>query len=120
MDSTDALSRYHARPTLGVQRAVCLSIYIYIYIYISYVRHFWSRGPRATRKRKPAHLKFKGHMHACCIIICSKRQPGHHYTYRASTHVQQLSDNQQRRLEAETTHEREERLQQLSAAQVRS
>ena len=45
-------------------------------------------------------------------IICSKRQPGHHYTYRASTHVQQLSDNQQRRLEAETTHEREERLQQ--------
>ena len=50
----------------------------------------------------------------------SKRQPGHHYTYRASTHVQQLSDNQQRRLEAETTHEREERLQQLPAAQVRS
>ena len=98
---------------------VCLSVYIYIYI--SCVRHFWSRGPRATRKRKPAHLKFKGHMHACCIIfICSKRQPGHHYTYRASTHVQQLSDNQQRRLEAETTHEREERLQQLSAAQVRS
>ena len=72
------------------------------------------------------------------LYICSKRQPGHHYTYRASTHVQQLSDNQQRRLEAETTHvqqlsdnqqrrleaetthEREERLQQLSAAQVRS
>ena len=41
--------------------SVCLSI--------SYVRHFWSRGPRATRKRKPAHLKFKGHMHACCIIL---------------------------------------------------
>ena len=82
---------------------------------ISYVRHFWSRGPRATRKRKPAHLKFKGHMPACCIYVA-----GHHYTYRASTHVQQLSDNQQRRLEAETTHEREERLQQLSAAQVRS
>ena len=40
-----------------------------IYIYISYVRHFWSRGPRATRKRKPAHLKFKGHMHACCILL---------------------------------------------------
>ena len=39
-------------------------------------------------------------------------------TYRASTHVQQLSDNQQRRLEAETTHEREERLQQLSAARL--
>ena len=58
-------------------------------------------------------------MHAA-LYICSKRQPGHHYTYRASTHVQQLSDNQQRRLEAETTHEREERLQQLSAAQVRS
>ena len=38
-------------------------------IYISYVRHVWSRGPRATRKRKPAHLKFKGHMHACCIIF---------------------------------------------------
>ena len=53
------------------------------------------------------------------LYICSKCQPGHHYTYRASTHVQQLSDNQQRRLEAETTHEREERLQQLSAAQVR-
>ena len=33
-------------------------------LYISYVRHFWSRGPRATRKRKPAHLKFKGHTHA--------------------------------------------------------
>ena len=32
-------------------------------LFISYVRHFWSRGgPRATRKRKPAHLKFKGHM----------------------------------------------------------
>ena len=30
------------------------------------------------------------------------------------------SINQRRRLEAETTHEREERLQQLSAAQVRS
>ena len=105
-------------PTLGVQRArclsVCLSIYIYIYIYISYVRHFWSRGPRATRKRKPAHLKFKGHMHACCIILYVANAS------RASTHVQQLSDNQQRRLEAETTHEREERLQQLSAAQVRS
>ena len=59
-------------------------------------------------------------MHA--VYIASKRQPGpgHHYIYRASTHVQQLSDNQQRRLEAETTHEREERLQQLSAAQVRS
>ena len=96
--------------------SVCLSIYIYI----SYVHNFWSRGPRATRKRKPAHLKFKGHMHACMLYICSKRQPGHHYTYRASTHVQQLSDNQKRRLEAETTHEREERLQQLSAAQVRS
>ena len=35
-----------------------------LYIYISYVRHFWSRGPRAMRKCKPAHLKFKGHMHA--------------------------------------------------------
>ena len=58
--------------------------------------------------------------HACMLCICSKRQPGHHYTYRASTHVQQLSDNQQRRLEAEITHEREERLKQLSAAQVRS
>ena len=60
-------------------------------------------------------------MHAVYMYyLCSKRQPGHHYTYRASTHVQQLSDNQQRRIEAETTHEREERLQQLSAAQVRS
>ena len=38
-------------------------------LYISYVRHFWSRGPRATRKRRPAHLKFKGHMHACCIYV---------------------------------------------------
>ena len=52
-----------------VCQSVCLYIYIYIYIYISYVRHFWSRGPRATRKRKPAHLKFKGHMHACCITL---------------------------------------------------
>ena len=144
-------------PTLGVQRAPCLSVCLYIYIYISYVRHFWSRGPRATRKRRPAHLKFKGHMHACCIIGASvseshlgsstrplsvclsvclyiyisyvrhfgsrgpratrKRKPAHlkfkghmHacciYTYRASTHVQQLSDTQQRRLEAETTRER--------------
>ena len=103
-----SLGRAWVSPTLGVQRArclsVCQSVCLYIYIYISYVRHFWSRGPRATRKRKPAHLKFKDHLHACCII----------------THVQQLSDNQQRRLEAETTHEREERLQQLSAAQVRS
>ena len=48
--------------------SVCLSVCLYIILYISYVRHFWSRGPRATRKRKPAHLKFKGHMHACCII----------------------------------------------------
>ena len=38
---------------------------------ISYVRHFCSRGPRATRKRKPAHLKFKGHMHACCIYVAN-------------------------------------------------
>ena len=92
-----------------------LSVCLYIYI----VRPpFLVLRPPRYAKRKPAHLKFKGHMHACCI--CSKRQPGHHYTYRASTHVQQLSDNQQRRLEAETTHEREERLQQLSAAQVRS
>ena len=45
------------------------SVCLYIYIYISYVRHFLSRGPRATRKRKPAHLKFKGHMHACCIYV---------------------------------------------------
>ena len=48
--------------------SVCLSVCQSVYIYISYVRHFWSRGPRATRKRKPAHLKFKGHMHACCIL----------------------------------------------------
>ena len=47
--------------------SVCLSIIIYI----SYVRNFWSRGPRATRKRKPAHLKFKGHMHACCIYVAN-------------------------------------------------
>ena len=33
--------------------------------------------------------------------------------------LQQLSDNQQRRLEAETTHEREKRLQQLSDNQQR-
>ena len=46
---------------------VCLSVCLSVCLYISYVRHFWSRGPRATRKRKPAHLKFKGHMHACCI-----------------------------------------------------
>ena len=46
---------------------VCLSVCLYI----SYVRHFWSRGPRATRKRKPAHLKFKSHMHACCIYVAN-------------------------------------------------
>ena len=50
---------------LSVSLSVCQSVCLYI----SYVRHFWSRGPRATRKRKPAHLKFKGHMHACCIIL---------------------------------------------------
>ena len=54
---------------LSVSLSVCQSVCLYIYIYISYVRRFWSRGPRATRKRKPAHLKFKGHMHACCIIL---------------------------------------------------
>ena len=44
--------------TLGPQRAPCLSVYIYL------VRQsFWScGGPRTTRKRKPAHLEFKGHM----------------------------------------------------------
>ena len=50
---------------------VCLSVCLSVYIYISYVRHFWSRGPRATRKRKPVHLKFKGHMHACCIYVAN-------------------------------------------------
>ena len=49
--------------------SVCLSVCLYIF----YVRHFWSRGPRATRKRKPAHLKFKGHMHACCIVANASR-----------------------------------------------
>ena len=87
------------------------------HLYISYVRHFWSRGPRATRKRKPAHLKFKGHMHACCIYVANASRA---ITTLIEHLLQQLSDNQQRRLEAETTHEREERLQQLSAAQVRS
>ena len=67
------LSIYILRPSFLVPPwefnapPVCLSIYIYI----SYVRHFWSRGPRATRKRKPAHLKFKGHMHACCIYVAN-------------------------------------------------
>ena len=106
--------------------SVCLSVCLYIYI--SYVRHFWSRGPRATRKRKPAHLKLKGHMHACCIYVANASLSiyiyisyvRHSRSAAVATHVQQLSDNQQRRLEAETTHEREERLQQLSAAQVRS
>ena len=51
--------------------SVCQSVCLYIYIYISYVRHFWSREPRATRKRKPAHLKFKSHMHACCIYVAN-------------------------------------------------
>ena len=55
--------------SLSVCQSVSLSVCLYIYIYISCVRHFWSRGPRATRKRKPAHLKFKGHMHACCILL---------------------------------------------------
>ena len=48
-------------------------------------------------------------------MLYSKRQPGHHYTYN----MYSSSDNQQRRLEAETTHEREERLQQLSDNQQR-
>ena len=116
-----SVSEPHLVPWEFNAPAVCLSVCLYIYIYISYVRHFWSRGPRATRKRKPAHLKFKGHMHACCILLyVANASRAITNTYRASTHVQQLSDNQQRRLEAETTHEREERLQQLSAAQVRS
>ena len=59
-------------------RPLSVYIYIYIYIYISYVRHFWSRGPRATRKRKPAHLKFKGHMHACCIYVANTSRPSLH------------------------------------------
>ena len=83
-----------------------------VYIYISYVRHFWSRGPRATRKGKPAHLKFKGHMHACCIYVANASRAITTLIERLHMY---LSDNQQRRLEAETTHEREERLQQLYA-----
>ena len=83
-------------PTLGVQRAPCLSVslsvYIYIYIYISCVRHFWSRGPRATRKRKPAHLKFKGHMHACCIYVANASRAITTLIERLHMHVQQLSD----------------------------
>ena len=48
------------RAKLGAQRTPCLPVCLYR---VSYVRHSWSRGsPRATRKRKPAHLKFKGHM----------------------------------------------------------
>ena len=75
--------------------------------------------------RGMSNMQLKGGPHgawagACRTSSGSQRQPGHHYTDRASTHVQQLSDNQQRRLEAETKHEREERLQQLSAAEVRS
>ena len=104
-------------------------IYIYIYIYISYVRHFWSRGPRATRKRKPAHLKFKGHMHACCIVANASRaittliERLHMYSsslitssagWKLRLHLKKrsvYSSSLQHRLEAETTHEREERLQ---------
>ena len=112
--------------------------YLLVYIYISYVRHFWSRGPRATRKRKPAHLKFKGHMHACCIVANASRaittliERLHMYSsslitssagWKLRLHLKErsvYSSSLQHRLEAETTHEREERLQQLSAAQVRS
>ena len=53
----------------SVSLSVCQSVSLSVCQSVSYVRHFWSRGPRATRKRKPAHLKFKGHMNACCILL---------------------------------------------------
>ena len=88
-------------------------------IYISCVRHFWSRGPRATRKRKPAHLKLKGHMHACCIILYVANASRAITTLIERLHMYSsslrersvYSSSLQHRLEAETTHEREERLQ---------
>ena len=68
-------------------------IYIYIYIYI-YIDRQTDRLTDSGRVELPRWDSL-----TLAPIICSKRQPG---TYRASTHVQQLSDNQQRRLEAET------------------
>ena len=47
-----------------------LSVCLYIYIYILHPSFLVPR-PRATRKRKLAHLKFKGHMHACCIYVAN-------------------------------------------------
>ena len=70
----DIIGASASEPHLGSSTrplSVCQSVCLSIYIYISYVRHFWSRGPRATRKRKPAHLKFKGHMDACCIYVAN-------------------------------------------------
>ena len=108
------------------------------YIYITYVRHFWSRGPRATRKRKPAHLKFNGHMHACCIYVANASRAIttlierlHMYSsslitnsagWKLRLHMRErsvYSSSLQHRLEAETTHEREKHLQQLSDNQQR-
>ena len=74
MYSSSLIGASVSEPHLGSSTrplSVCqsVSLSVCLYIYISCVRHFWSRGPRATRKRKPAHLKFKGHMHACCILL---------------------------------------------------
>ena len=106
-----------------------------VYIYICRTSVIF--GPAAPALRANVSRLISSSNVTCSMLyICSKRQPGHHYTYRASTHVQQLSDNQQRvrlhmrersvyssslqdRLEAETTHEREECLQQLSDNQQR-
>ena len=71
----------HARPTMhSIPLVIGASVSeshlwsstrrLSVYIYRTSV-NFWSRGPRATRKRKPAHLKFKGHMHACCIYVAN-------------------------------------------------
>ena len=53
-------------------------------------KNYW--GERATRKRKPAHLKFKGHMHACCIYVANASRAITTLIERLHMHVQQLSD----------------------------
>ena len=108
-----------------------LSVYIHVYIYYIVRPSFLPAVPALRANvRKPAHLKFKGHMHACCIYVAKASwaittliERLHMYSSSLITssageklrlHMRErsvYSSSLQHRLEAETTHEREERLQ---------